>query len=133
VISASVGADSTPTRPEAALVDYLGTALTVILTVLGAVTSLDQFRKIRCPLIVLIIAFGIASAIYTQITQSEVKDEMYNRLIGGNDYCYLSVGNPNETPVAYVWITHEGRYPLHSVSIRIYQSARAGCHSKRNS
>jgi hypothetical protein len=68
---------------------------------------------------VCIIAIGIASVYYTQKAQSDMQVEMFNRLIGGDDYCYLFVINPRGLSAAPVSILHPGHHPLHDVSVII--------------
>jgi uncharacterized membrane protein len=102
-----------------ALLPDLGTLLLVLLAVVGVIVAIFPLRRFKKICAVCIIAIGIASVYYTQKAQSDMQVEMFNRLIGGDDYCYLFVINPRGLSAAPVSILHPGHHPLHDVSVII--------------
>jgi hypothetical protein len=102
-----------------ALLPDLGTLLLVLLAVVGVIVAIYPPRRFRVIWAMCIIAIGIASVYYTQKEQQNSQKEMFDKLIGGDDYCYLWVLNPNGMSEAPVSILHPGQHPLHDVFVVI--------------
>jgi hypothetical protein len=98
-----------------------GTVLLALLAVVGViVTLLPPKRKVvRIIWAILIVAIGVTSLYYTKEAQQKAQKEMYEKLIGGDDYCYLFVKNPQGRPEVPVFMMHPGHHPLHDVSVAV--------------